>query len=374
MTTNRTYFQYFDSLRFIAAIIIVFAHAIEGFAWIGPIESITKHKSFELSSVGESVMMFIHNLSIGVDLFFLLSGFLITYLLLEEKKKFGKVSFYHFYMRRIFRIWPIFILLIALGPVLVAWTASTPEPNYLMNALFLGNFETIKTELWIFPYAHFWSICIEEHFYLFWPFVVAFVPLKRLLPVLFAFVGLSIGFRIFIHFFSDYAYYQVYLNTLSRMDVLVFGAIVAYFYSKKPFHFTLHILARYALFALLIWLMFTLKIYDSSTFFETVFQKYLFIGIILLLLLDFQFRTKYAFRPFNNPVFSYLGKCSYGIYMYSNIVVLIVVKTIMLPYGNSNLWWFLFFNFSITLAVSIISFELIERPILKWSRRFRILK
>ena len=60
--------------------------------------------------------------------------------------------------------------------------------------------------------------------------------------------------------------------------------------------------------------------------------------------------------------------------MYSNIIVLIVVKTLMMPYGNKNLWWFIFLNISLTLVVSIVSFEFIERPILKWSKRFRVLK
>ncbi len=374
MSSSRIYFKYFDSLRFLAAIIIVFAHTIEGFAWIGPIESISKYKSFELSEFGEVIMLFIHNLGVGVDLFFLLSGFLITYLLLEEKKKFGKISFYHFYMRRVFRIWPVFFLIIALSPILVAWTESVPQPNYLMNALFLGNFDTINSEIWVFPFAHFWSICIEEHFYLFWPFVIAFIPLKRLIPVFIGFIGLSIGFRIFVYEYTPFAYFQVYLNTLSRMDVLVFGAIVAYYYSKKTFQFTIPIIGRYALFAILIFCMFTIKVYSADSFFSTVFQKYIFIGVILLLMLDFQFRNKYSFKPLNNSLFSYLGKCSYGIYMYSNIIVLIVVKTLMMPYGNKNLWWFIFLNISLTLVVSIVSFEFIERPILKWSKRFRVLK
>ena len=319
-------------------------------------------------------MIFIKNLGIGVDLFFVLSGFLITYLLVQEKQRFGKISIPNFFLRRTFRIWPVFYLLIALAPFIVHWTQQTYQPDYLWNALFLGNFATIRDGQFLMPFAHFWSICVEEHFYIFWPFVVAFVPWKRLPAVMIAIVLLSIGFRGYMYYNGDVPGLHMYLNTISRIDVLIFGAMLGYFYAQKPFTFTLPIWLRWTLFLALVTLLCFTPIYAFNNVFEAMFKKYMYVGIIILLLLDFQFGTNRKWRPFANPVFSYLGKCSYGIYMYSNILITIIVIQIMWRFQLNNMWLFLFFNFALTIGISIISFEFFEKRIVKWSHRFRVLK
>lgn len=378
MSEKRTYFNNFDALRFIAAIVIVFAHAIEGWiGWFEPdqiIDSFTDPVTHQESVFGHHAMIFIKNLGIGVDLFFVLSGFLITYLLVQEKQRFAKISIPNFFLRRTFRIWPVFYLLIALGPAIVKWTQQSYQPDYLMNALFLGNFDAINRQQFLMPFAHFWSICVEEHFYIFWPFVVAFVPWKRLPAVMLGIVLLSIGFRAYTFYALDNNALQMYLNTLSRIDVLIFGAMLGYFYAQKPFTFTLPIWLRWTLFLALAALMFATPIYEINNVFAAMFKKYLYVGIIILLLLDFQFGTNRKLRPVANPVFSYLGKCSYGIYMYSNILITIIVVQIMWRFHINNMWAFLFFNFALTILISIVSFELFEKRIVKWSHRFRVLK
>jgi peptidoglycan/LPS O-acetylase OafA/YrhL len=378
MSEKRIYFNNFDALRFVAAIVIVFAHAVEG--WIGwfesdqIIDSFTDPVTHQESTFGHLAMTFIKNLGIGVELFFVLSGFLITYLLVQEKQRFGKISIPNFFLRRTFRIWPVFYLLIALGPAIVHWTQQSYQPDYVRNALFLGNYDTIWRGQFLMPYAHFWSICVEEHFYIFWPFVVAFVPWKRLPAIMIGIVLLSIGFRAYTFYALDNNWAHMYLNTLSRIDVLIFGAILGYYYARKPFTFTLPIWLRWLLFLALITLMSVTPIYEINYGLEAMFKKYLFVGIIVLLLLDFQFGTDRRLRPFANPVFSYLGKCSYGIYMYSNILIAIIVVRIMWRYQINNMWLFLFFNFALTIGISVISFELFEKRIVKWSHRFRVLK
>jgi len=378
MSEKRIYFNNFDALRFIAAIVIVFAHAVEGWIdWFESdhiIDSFTDPVTHLESTFGHHAMIFIKNLGIGVDLFFVLSGFLITYLLVQEKQRFGKISIPNFFLRRTFRIWPVFYLLIALAPFIVHWTQQTYQPDYLWNALFLGNFATIRDGQFLMPFAHFWSICVEEHFYIFWPFVVAFVPWKRLPAVMIAIVLLSIGFRGYMYYNGDVPGLHMYLNTISRIDVLIFGAMLGYFYAQKPFTFTLPIWLRWTLFLALVTLLCFTPIYAFNNVFEAMFKKYMYVGIIILLLLDFQFGTNRKWRPFANPVFSYLGKCSYGIYMYSNILITIIVIQIMWRFQLNNMWLFLFFNFALTIGISIISFAFFEKRIVKWSHRFRVLK
>jgi peptidoglycan/LPS O-acetylase OafA/YrhL len=267
--TGRIYFEHLDVLRFIAAIMIILLHSYESIGWFEkPIVA-----QLDFISNNSYADQFIKNLGIGVDVLFLISGFLITFLLLEEKKRFGKIAIKKFIIRRILRLWPVYFAIVLVAPILVILTKS-PDPNYLPNIFFLGNFDTISTQSWDYPFQHFWSICIEEHFYFVWPFVIAFVPLKYLLRVLIGFVIVSIGFRCYAFQYMDHSWYQIYLNTLSRMDVIVVGAIAGYFYSQKKFEFNL---PRYARLALLAILLISLSLYPVSSWeslLEAGFKKY----------------------------------------------------------------------------------------------------
>src|SRR5687767_7776123 len=100
---QRIYFKNLDMLRFFAAYLIVLLHCFFGWrAKFGHPEFITSNLSPKWMDKLELV---VHNFSFGVDIFFLISGFLITYLLLSEKKKNGKVDVVKFYIRRALRIW-----------------------------------------------------------------------------------------------------------------------------------------------------------------------------------------------------------------------------------------------------------------------------
>jgi peptidoglycan/LPS O-acetylase OafA/YrhL len=149
-----------DLIRFVAALMIIFLHAYEAWVgWFGQVGLLSNGTFKTLSYSGAFIDQFIRNLGHGVDVFFLISGFLITYLLLEEKKAIGKISIWKFMVRRSLRIWPLYFLIIAIGPVLVSWLQET-SPNYTWNLLFIGNFDVIFTEKWLYPFAHLWSICM----------------------------------------------------------------------------------------------------------------------------------------------------------------------------------------------------------------------
>lgn len=121
----------------------------------------------------------------GVDLFFVLSAYLITELLLREKENFGKVHLKSFYLRRMLRIWPLYFLAIAIATFLPHIDSTQTFPlRYVVAFLFLaGN--------WIVSFYDFpesvmnalWSVSFEEQFYLFWPAVIALVRRARTLGV-----------------------------------------------------------------------------------------------------------------------------------------------------------------------------------------------
>ena len=104
----------------------------------------------------------------GVTLFFVISGFLITYLLLHEQEQSRTVSIPKFYMRRILRIWPIYYLYLLIA---VFSTSTWHDPNIWYYCFFTANIPFILT-VGIWPIVHYWSLGVEEQFYLFWPWLV----------------------------------------------------------------------------------------------------------------------------------------------------------------------------------------------------------
>ena len=128
---------------------------------------------------------------LGVQLFFVLSGFLITGILLRarDRVQLGQSSTAHgigqFYVRRVLRIFPLFYAMLA-----IAWLAGLPEvrdslPWHLMYA---SNVYMVRIQDWHGSVSHLWSLAVEEQFYLVWPFVIFFMPRRWLLPV---FVGVT---------------------------------------------------------------------------------------------------------------------------------------------------------------------------------------
>lgn len=373
-STDRIYFPYLDVVRFIAAFMIIIYHGYEAWrGWFGEIGFFSGNTYTNLTPFGKFANQFLKNFEVGVDIFFLLSGFLITYILIKEKEKYNKINVFNFIVRRTLRIWPLYFLLIGIAPFLVSWL-DADTPNYLANVLFVNNFHAIRTADWSYPFAHFWSICIEEHFYLLWPFIIGLVPKKHLLKIFFFIILVSVGFRVYATLGMEHTWYVIYLHTLSRMDVLVIGAIGAYFYSEKAFEFNISRFYRIAIWAILIFVFGMESIGNWNTVFLAGFKKYFYIGLISLLLLDYNFNKKFhhVLRP--NSIFHYFGKISYGIYMYGNILLLIIMKKMMFKWEIHNLYIYMLLVASLSIIIPIISYELFERPILKLKRKFAVIK
>lgn len=366
------YFPQLDIVRFIAAFMIMILHSYEGWCgWFGEIPFFSAGKNNGVTVIGKYVENFIENFRFGVDIFFLISGFLITYLLLKEKGETGSLSIKRFFTRRILRIWPLYYLLIALSPLMVHWLG-VPSPDYTSTLLFINNFHTISTQAWTFPFDHFWSICIEEHFYLIWPFIILWVPGKKLLPVLYSLLALSISYRLWIIFTVPNPQLVLYLNTFCRMDVLIIGAIIAYYYYKKPF-----IIRTPGVVRLLIYFILILTLCIDQGFNNPLLEgmkKYFYIGLAAFAILNYNFNPDARLKLKHNKFIHYLGKISYGLYMYSNIILIITIKKFILPFHLVNIYLYIVLIIGLPIVISTISYEFFERPFLKLKRRFETIK
>ena len=373
------HFVQLDALRFMAAFIVVFVHAWEGWTGLKGIpKSMANAAGTEYEGFGSQIHMLIHNMNFGVDMFFLISGFLITYLLLKEKSEKGKINIPAFFLRRTLRIWPLYFFVIIVSPLLVWWLQQTnpgiKSPEYAPVIFFYNNFRTIATESWDFPFAHFWSICVEEHFYLVWPFLVALFPMKKLPQMFITVIVASLAFRAYASL-NGFTWYNVYLNTLSRIDVLAMGGLAAWAHFHKPYSLNLPLYLRLILYGVLLWGLMYIDLGEWNNLFETVFKKYVFLLLAGLAMMNYVFSPDCYLKWGPKHFINYLGRCCFGIYLWGNILLKVLTDKVIVPYFPEAKWYIFWpIVLGASLIIPILSYEFIERPFLKLKSRFAIIK
>jgi peptidoglycan/LPS O-acetylase OafA/YrhL len=381
---NVVYFKYLDILRLFAALFVVFTHGFEGYeGWMGKPKLLTKHFfPDQYSNVGGHVADFFKNGGYGVEIFFLISGFLITYLLLTEQHIKDKIDLVKFYIRRSLRIWPLYFLIIALTPLILYlfnatkadFVAVATAPNYLYYVFFIGNYDVINTGIWQFPYAHFWSICVEEHFYLVWPILLQFIPKKYFYHICIFLILVAMGSRVYYYMYDNSNLgLQVYLNTLCKIDSLIIGAIFAKIHFDHPIKFKFNRVLLFALILIFIWALSIEYWMIMNDLFAIIFKKYVYLFLAAGIMGIILFGISDKVRVFKKGIFSYLGKISYGIYIYHNIFLGFAIQIILLRL-QFNFWLFFGIYIAGTILISIISWELFEKPILNFKKRFEIVK
>lgn len=368
--TQRIYFRNLDILRFLAAYMIVILHSF--FGW----KVKFGNPEFLASSLSQSGLdrleLVMHNLSFGVDIFFLISGFLITYLLLSEKERTGNVDVLKFYIRRAYRIWPLYFFMILLAP-LFSYFLMEQSPTYAYHFLFGGNFDLINNGPKSVATNHLWSICIEEHFYLFCPLLIGFIPHKRLPATLLSIVFICIVFRAF--FLSSTADYGMayYVHTLSRIDVLALGALFGYLYYNKQISFNHSLPIRLMVYATFLLLFFNVNYVDSGSFLFDTLKKYLYVLPVAYWMGNFLFNPNAVFAAQKPNIMLQFGKVSYGIYMFNPVVIFVTV-CLFAKYGYTNYFYFLVVVHVALAITTYLSYRFIELPFLNLKEKHAVIK
>jgi peptidoglycan/LPS O-acetylase OafA/YrhL len=172
-----------------------------------------------------------HGGSYGVDLFFVLSGFLITSLLRDEAIRSGRIDIKRFYLRRAVRLWPALILMLALYAMAAPWFFQKANVglDVLLAGLYLSDY---SFAFWHVPdyLRHTWSLAVEEHFYLLWPAVIIITARwdGRRLAVLFLTLAVIVTLWRFMQLvaFDDW-WYRIYFSFDTRSSGLIVGAAAA---------------------------------------------------------------------------------------------------------------------------------------------------
>jgi len=369
-TTQRIYFKNLDILRFIAAYMIVLLHCF--FGW----KAFFGHPSFIVSSVSPHLLgkieTVVHNFAFGVDIFFIISGFLITYLLLSEHERTGKVDVMKFYIRRAFRIWPLYFLLILTAPLLTYFFYEQ-SPGYLYQFFFAGNFDVINQGTKSVATDHLWSICIEEQFYLFCPLLVAFIPVKKLPQVLLGIILSCIIFRGYISW-SDENYGMIlYMHTLSRIDVLALGSLFGYLYYHKKIQFNHSLPVRLIVYAIFIFIFLNTDYSECGTFFTATVKKYFFVLMVAYWAGNFLFNTGAKFAVTKPTLLHRMGKASYGIYMFNPVLIFLILKLFSKYSWESYSLFLVLVHVSLLIVVSL-SYRFIELPFLALKEKYAVVK
>jgi peptidoglycan/LPS O-acetylase OafA/YrhL len=364
----RIYFENLDGLRFICFLSVFLFHSFH-----------TDYDSIR-NSQGYAFVKWelFGNGNLGVNFFFVLSGFLITFLLISEREFYGRIDILSFWRRRIFRIWPLFYFCVFFGFVIFPFLKSSfgETPNETANPIyyltFLNNFDFIQKGP---PDASvlgvLWSVAIEEQFYFIWPVLLLFLP-TRFFPFLFSLViVISLLFR---WFYDNPIYYEN--HTLSCMGDLAVGAFGAWLVQHETMVSRLKNLRRE--FIVLIYLLvagvFFLRGDFSSAYFPLrVFERTFIAFLFLLVILEQNYSERSIFKMRNFENFSRLGVISYGLYCLHFIGILITTTITSKLGWNTQLWQVIFLDTSIalliTVGISSLSYYYFESIFLRMSKK-----
>lgn len=380
MPNSRVYFPNLNSMRFLAAVMVIIHHVEMAKHWFGLPNIYTN--SFVGGVFGK----------LAIISFFVLSGFLITYLLLEEHRRTATISIKNFYWRRILRIWPVYYLVVILSLFVFPRFSFLDIPGLSEH---MGDAFTFKSILYLtflpnlgytlyehIPYAsQTWSVGVEEQFYLLWPLLVLFaIRGKKVLHTLIAVISvyLVVKTAVVFNYSSDPT------NTAAEnmwlfwdhfaIDCMAIGGVGAYllFYRKERI---LNILYNRYLQAILyvVLLVITVKGLSVPWFTNELYAVLFMIAIINLA------SNKRNILNLEYKWLNYLGKTTYGMYMYHNLVLVVVLKLFIIydVLNVSSLTGGIIYHtvsLGITIIVSALSYEYFEKPFLGIKERFAKVK
>lgn len=310
----------------------------------------------------------------GVTLFFVISGFLITYLLLQEKKKINDIKIGSFYMRRILRIWPIYYLYIIVSIIAMAFLglSDTIINGRLWYYIFFAANIPFLSATGIPMLVHFWSIGVEEQFYLFWPWLAKFSK-KYLLPIICA-VGIfwfTLKIGSWVAFTNKSLIYKFF--NVTKFHCMMLGAMGAVLYDRKN-KIYLNIFSN-KIGQILVWSIFLLSGFWGD-YVPAIIREEV-IAVMSLFLITGQVCNT-CFINLENKACDYIGKISYGIYVIHPLLTFISSYVyrqfdIGLPILVQQIAIHLYV-ITATILVANLSYNYVEKPFLKLKNKFAIVR
>ena len=356
---NKIYFKNLNGLRCIAALIVLISHVPQFISIIG------------VSKIFSPIFVSPVNAESGVILFFALSGFLITYLLLTEIKLTGTVKVKSFYIRRALRIWPLYFLTIGLAffvfPFVNFLVFNGYDASVIWSRLFLKLFfyciflpNMVMDFLGFIPYAaHSWTIGAEEQFYFVWPVLFKKIKNKSIIfaGVIIVYLGIYYLLR-YIPYQNKYIKISFLIWSRYPISCMAIGGLYAWLAFKKTakaerikkllFTPGIQILSLVILLGLIFW-----------GYYFKFFNNEIYATLMGYQVFNLASNPKTLFN-LENILFNYLGKISYGLYMFHPLAIVCAVKLCLLVNYPRNI---LVYPLAICIAILLaaVSYSLFEK-------------
>jgi peptidoglycan/LPS O-acetylase OafA/YrhL len=352
------YVKPFNSLKAIAVLLIIGTH------WLD-----SSSLGFQLGIDG-----------IGINMLFVISSFLTTRILLEHREQSVRAGIPpltiagNFYSREVLRFFPIYYLLV-FALMIYYFAKNTSIADFYAYLTFTSNLYFYNQHVFTDPIPHVWPLAVGVQFYLVWPWVLLFINRKYLFS--------SIIGCIVIGIITQYIFRSVTLSSIlpfTCLDCLGMGALLSWVVVYRPFLFDkfYNWAGLAALVSLVIYGWFIYQGQWQATNLRTC------TGVITLWLMTYLLRNNHREKSkwsylFHHPVLLFLGKISFGLYLYHLIIPQLVDNDFFwykinahLPDALLNylLWFYLGECATILIIVSVLSYYIIEKPLLSFKKSF----
>lgn len=346
------YLPTLDGWRAVAILIVVYSHASDSLG----------------TALGLSGMNGMHALGLfGVQIFFGLSGFLITSRLVADEVKHGRISLASFYIRRAFRIMPASLALLATVGLLALWgVLPVSFDRWVSTVLFFANYSTAERTWYL---GHFWSLAVEEHFYFVWP--LAFLTIRtgqgRIRFALATALGVALWRAIDLKFgISGASSERFWGRTDIQADAIAWGVVVALLYSDSTWKAKLNTLlqrpASVPTLTSLLALSFVLP--ELNWKLGLILLTLKSIAIPLLILGVMLSKGTPWFNLLESRVFRTVGEMSYSLYLWQQLFLVWSSSMVlaMAPLQSFPL------NLLAAIGCAWLSLHLIEKPMINFGR------
>ena len=254
----------------------------------------------------------------GVTMFFSLSGFLITYLLLLEKSEKKKINIRFFYIRRILRIWPLYYLFLIICLLALHFSGTTVNSTTLVFYIFYAPNIPYILNTAIPVLAHYWSLGVEEQFYLFWPWVMAKTK-KNLASIIFCTIIVLITLKLIARYCCP-GHEESFLYRLihvTRFHCMLVGALGAVLFVKNNSLFMK--ICTHKISQLVTWGIIIVIALNQFHIASVVDNE--FVSMLTVVLILGQATKGNRLINLQTRVLDFLGKISYGIYIYHPLII-----------------------------------------------------
>lgn len=320
------------------------------------------------------IILLFSNAALGVQIFFVISGYLITKLLLAEKEKTGKIDIRDFYIRRVLRIFPVFFLYI-LVLILLKWSVM-PDVFQDYRLIFFAAFYLWNYKHYFiqenpadhgnFYMSHFWSLSMEEQFYLFWPITMIKANQRLLIRIAICIIVIMPFIRVMTYFLMPGSRPQVSTMLHTGGDTIIMGCLGALIESSALFKGKILPMLRKNIIIILISLfLFVLSpiliMYFRGVYQYTIGQTLNNISILMLLYWAIHVPTKISIF-LNHKIMVHIGVLSYSLYIWQPLFL-----------TEKTSFWVNQFpqNILVVFVVALISYYWIEKPILSFKKSFK---